>query len=72
MQERVLKVAEELFGEEVTSSSKIGDFERWDSLGHLNLFMALEREFRVSFTSDEILNNDTIEKITNLVKKKIK
>ena len=30
--------------------------EKWDSVGHINLVMALEQKFGVSFTMEEIMH----------------
>lgn len=38
----------------ITRDSKAGDIENWDSLGQMNLMLALEEEFGVSFTPDQI------------------
>lgn len=43
------------------------DIDEWDSLTHINLIVAIEKEFDISFTLDELdqLNNvgDTIDMI---------
>lgn len=35
----------------------------WDSLRQMNLTLALEEEFKVSFTDEEIINMQNVEKI---------
>jgi acyl carrier protein len=40
--------------EEITDETSPDTTARWDSLQHLNIIMALEEAFRVSFTTDEI------------------
>lgn len=69
MENKIIKVASELFEADITKESKIGDVDRWDSLGQLNLFMAIESELGYSFNPDEIIENDTINKIVTLIKK---
>lgn len=71
MRERLLKVARDLFSQEVTYDLTIDDIPEWDSLGHLNLFMALEQEFKIKFSSEEIIDNDSIKKIDTLLQKKV-
>lgn len=40
--------------EEITDDTSPDTTARWDSLQHLNIIMALEEAFQVSFTTDEI------------------
>lgn len=70
MQEKVLKIASDVFSTPINRDDKIGCCEAWDSLGQLNLFMALEGEFGVKFSPDEIINTDSIEAIVELIKSK--
>ena len=43
------------------------DIEEWDSLTHLQLVMAIERHFKIRFTSSEIINfNDISNTLKNL------
>lgn len=68
MEKQVLKIAKELFNSDaITINSKIGDFEQWDSLGQINLFMAIEGELSISCTPDEVIENDSIRKIVQLM-----
>lgn len=70
IEEKLVKVASELFNTEITIDSQIGQAGSWDSLGQINLFMAIEEEFGMSFTTDEVIENNSIEKIINLIKSK--
>lgn len=40
--------------EKITDETSPDTLDRWDSLQHLNIIMALEEAFSVSFTTDEI------------------
>jgi acyl carrier protein len=42
----------------------------WDSLNHLNLIIALEGKFKVSFEPDEIAEIVTIDKIVEIIQRK--
>ena len=44
--------------------------ENWDSLGQINLIMALEKQFKVSFTLEEILEMRDIPTIRRLIAEK--
>jgi len=59
---KLKKVLADIFKIEITSvneDTSVDTVERWDSLNHLNLILALESEFGVSFTEEqsvEIMN----------------
>tara|TARA_B100001989_G_scaffold247563_1_gene219934 strand:+ start:80 stop:316 length:237 start_codon:yes stop_codon:yes gene_type:complete len=57
--------SEFVFSRDLTAS----DIDEWDSLTHINLIVAIEKEFDISFTLDELeqQNNvgDTIDIIIN-------
>ncbi len=42
----------------------------WDSLNHLNLIIALEGKFKVSFEPDEIAEMVNIDKIVEMIQQK--
>lgn len=58
MEERLKMIMSQVLG---LDASAIGDdtaqstVKRWDSLGHMNLCAALEEEFGVSFTADQVV-----------------
>ncbi len=72
MEQKIINIASKLFGESVTKETKIGDVELWDSLGQINLFMAIESELGLYFKQEEVIENDSIKKIVNLIKNKTK
>jgi acyl carrier protein len=39
----------------------------WDSLAHLNLIMAVEQEFGVQFSADQIAELDSVQRIQQAV-----
>jgi len=69
MEEKIIQIATDLFQEQVTTTTKMGDIEKWDSLGHINLFMGIESELGIHCELDEIIQSDSIKKIIVLVKK---
>jgi acyl carrier protein len=46
--------------------------ETWDSLHHLSMVLALEQEFHVEFTPEEIEEMLSIQSVTTLVEEKQK
>lgn len=79
IEERVKKVISNVFGMEqylVSDDSSPDTIENWTSLGHMNLILALEEEFKIQFNDIqmiEMMNYPLIiytvkEIITNLTK----
>jgi acyl carrier protein len=57
MEEKVKKIISSVFGvsiEQVTDAASPDTIENWDSLRHMNMVVALEEEFDVSFSDDQI------------------
>jgi len=55
--DRVRRAVSDVFGipvEQVTADSSPQTVEAWDSMGHLNLVLALEQSFGVQFSPEEI------------------
>jgi len=50
----ILGVALEMPEQQISESLSAEDASNWDSIRHLNLVMALEEAFGVSFSSDEL------------------
>ena len=61
---RVRQIAADTFGiplETISLQSSSDNIEAWDSLGHLNFILALERELGVRFTNlAEVLSIEAI------------
>ena len=53
---KVLSVALEISITEIDEDSSPATIENWDSLKHMNLLVALEEEFDVVFSDDEMAN----------------
>ena len=54
---KLTKVFRDVFGDQtlcVTPSTTAQDVPGWDSLMHINLIVALEKEFKIRFTTREI------------------
>lgn len=59
----ILKTVQEIFrdileDEEIVleDTTTADDVEGWDSLTHIQLIVAIEKQFKIKFTSKEILN----------------
>ena len=48
------------------------DVENWDSLTHINLIVAIEKEFRIRFTTAEVSGLKNVGELEVLVAAKVK
>ena len=69
MIEKLLKIVEEVLKVQVTQETSIANCEKWDSLRHLELVVALEEAFDVSFEPEEIAEMKSIVEIEKRLKK---
>jgi len=49
---------------------KAGDFQQWDSLGHLNFLLAVEKFFKIKFTMEQMIGLKGFHEISKAIKKK--
>ena len=59
---------DDLVLENTTSAS---DIEEWDSLAHINLVVAIEREYNIKFALGELQDLKNIEDMIKLIEKKV-
>lgn len=59
---------EDLVLEDETSAS---DIEEWDSLAHINLVVAIEREYKIKFALGELQDLKNIKDMITLIEKKV-
>jgi acyl carrier protein len=52
----------------ITPATVSGDVERWDSLGHLQVCMALEAEFGISPELEELAELDSVAAIVDYLR----
>lgn len=57
--------------EEIRENMTPSDIEGWDSLEQLNLVMAIENKFGISFGTEDMFNIVTIKSIIDIVSKKV-
>jgi len=69
-----LRIAADIFevpADAVQPSSSPDSIATWDSMRHLNLVLALEQEFGIQFTPEEIEQLLTVELVAALVEEKL-
>jgi acyl carrier protein len=74
MIERIRRIAADVFEvpvDRIGPASSPDTIETWDSLHHLNLVLALEQEFGVQFTPEEIEQLLSVELVAALVEERL-
>ena len=57
----------EILESDINDDSSPDTIESWDSLKHMNLIVALEEEFKVELTDDEILDMMNYKSIESII-----
>lgn len=69
---RLFEVVAQVFDanqSEISLESDPDTIDGWDSVGHLNLMMAIEKAFGVKFETKQIIQLDSVEKIFEALEK---
>ncbi|KPH11479.1 acyl carrier protein [Chryseobacterium sp. ERMR1:04] len=76
--EEILAKLSEIFREELdneditlTEETTANDVEEWDSLSHIQLIVAVEKAFKVRFTSSEIQSWNTVGEMASSIASKL-
>ena len=56
---------------ELTDATSANDIEEWDSLSHIQLIVAIEKAFKVKFTSSQILAWKNVGEMVNTILEKV-
>jgi acyl carrier protein len=73
MRDGVVSVMAAVFGvdeSDISDSIVMGSYDAWDSLKHMNLVVALEEEFDVVFTDEEVTELLSVPLILEILKSK--
>jgi hypothetical protein len=73
MLEELQKIFREVFDDAtlvITPETSAIDIEAWDSLSHLNLVMAMEKEFDIQFDFEELNALRNVGEMMTLIQKK--
>ncbi len=69
--DKIEPICRKIFGEgvEFTEKTKATDIEKWDSMNHVTLIAAVEKEFAVTFDLMEIIGITTLGDFVDLIEK---
>lgn len=73
MLDRVLRIVSQVMEvpvEQLDEESSPDTIENWDSLKHMNLTLALEEEFNIAFSDEEIVDMLSVQIIVETLKEK--
>ena len=51
----------------IDAATKAEDIDEWDSLAHIRLIVSIEKDFNLSFTTDEISNLANVGGMADLI-----
>ncbi len=57
----------EVSAEDVSAETQFGDLPKWDSMGHMDLMVALESKFGIEISADSIRDLVSVSKIMEAV-----
>ena len=73
--ERLNIVFRDVFDDEdivVNENTTSSDIEDWDSLEHINLLVAVEEEFGIKFSMNEVTHMNNVGEMAKIIEEKIK
>jgi acyl carrier protein len=68
---QVMAVVFDVDAKEIPENAEPGIIENWDSLRHMALIVALEEEFEISFTDEEMVELLNLSLITTIISEKL-
>ena len=74
MEEKLTKIMAQILSvseSQITPNSSPDNLPTWDSLQHMNLVLAIEQSFNISFDDEEIMQMLNYEIIIETIKEKI-
>lgn len=74
IEERVQRIFQEVFDDpklQVESHTTANDVEEWDSLTHINLIVAIEKSFKIRFTTAEVTGMKNVGDLLSAITRKV-
>lgn len=73
--EKVQEIFRDIFDDQnliIGNSTSSNDIEEWDSLNHINLIVAIEKEFKIKFNFSELSGLKDVGAMIDLILAKLK
>ena len=73
--ERINAIFRDVFDDDtlvIVDSTNAEDIEDWDSLEHINLIMAMEKDFKLKFNLKEVGELANVGEMADLIERKLK
>lgn len=74
IRDQLNKIFQDVFDDQsihISENMTSKDIEEWDSLNHINLIVAVERDFRIRFTTREVNNLANVGEFLALIRSKL-
>jgi acyl carrier protein len=55
----------------ISESSTADDVDGWDSLAHINIILAIEKFYNVTFSTSDMLGMANVKELIDIIEKKI-
>ncbi len=71
VQGKVMQVVVNIFQvspEKISTKTTSDDVEKWDSLNHINMILALEQEFGIRYDEEQVVSMLSVEEIIEATK----
>ena len=66
-----VKIVFKNYSGEINFNLSPNEVEDWDSMGHLNLIMSMEKKFNITIEFEEAIMIDNLESLFNLINLKL-
>jgi acyl carrier protein len=74
VQEKVMQVVVNIFQvspDKISIKTTSDDVEKWDSLNHINMILALEQEFGIRYDQEQVVSMLSVGEIIEATKEKL-
>lgn len=70
MEKKIIKIISEVLGvseAKITNETGIDDISEWDSIKHMQIIIALEEEYDIEFTEEELVDTNNVKKLCDYI-----